>query len=310
MCDDCGAHGIKTAIKLAITGKGGVGKTTISGLLARALQRAGREVLAIDADPNSNLLACMGYLRPESVRPLVELKGLIAERTGAEPGSSGGMFKLNPTVADIPDKYAVEVDGVKVLVAGTVKHGGAGCYCPENAFVRALVTHLLLDKKAALVLDMEAGIEHLSRGTVEDVDRLLVVVEPSRRSIETAIRIKALAEDLGLHHLNAIGNKIRSDDEKTFLREALPEIEFIGFIPYDDQIRQAELAGKPATGASRLVDGAIGKIARAIERTAHSHAQPQDHSTLVPPNVAETNKSHSHSHAHSHDHSHPHSHSH
>jgi CO dehydrogenase maturation factor len=287
MCKHCGGHGPVTAIKLAVTGKGGVGKTTISALLAKALQQAGRTVLAIDADPNATLLACMGHPQPESLRPLVELKGLIAERTGVEPGTSGGFFKINPRVEDIPEKYAVDVAGIKVLVAGGVKHGGAGCYCPENAFVRALVSHLLLEKQTALVLDMEAGIEHLSRGTVEDVDQLLIVVDPSRASIETARRINALAQDLGLHHIGVIGNKVRSDVEKDFLRQALSDIEFIGFVPYDDRLREAELAGKPAASASQSAEKAIAKIVRRLEESAHSH---------------------DHAHGHTHDHSHPHKH--
>jgi len=277
MCEHCGGHGPARAIKLAVTGKGGVGKTTISALMARALHNAGRVVLAIDADPNTTLLACMGHPQPVSVPPIVELKGLIAERTGVEPGTSGGFFKINPRVEDIPEKYAVEVDGIKVLVAGAIKHGGAGCYCPENAFVRALVSHLLLDKKNALVLDMEAGIEHLSRGTVEDVDRLLIVVEPSRASIETAQRINKLAQELGLHHISVIGNKIKSDAEKDFLREALSEIEFAGFVPYDEKLQQAELAGRPAAGASRAVDDVVARIVRRIEENTHSHEHLHNH---------------------------------
>ena len=309
MCEHCGAHGASVAFKLAVTGKGGVGKTTLSALLAKALHKAGRQVLAIDADPNSNLLACMGYPQPQSVRPLVELKGLIAERTGAEPGTIGGMFKINPRVEDIPDKYAVDVDGVKVLVAGAVKQGGSGCYCPENAFVRALVSHLLLDPKAALILDMEAGIEHLSRGTVEDVDCLLIVVEPSRRSIETAVRIHALARDLGLQHIGVIGNKVRSDEDRSSLREALPDLEFIGFMPFDEQLRQAERDGRPAPGASPQADALAAKIVRAIERTthAHSHDEPHLHSHDEP-HAHSPADPHSHSHGDSHPHSHPHSH--
>lgn len=297
MCDHCGSHGTATAIKLAVTGKGGVGKTTISALLAHALRKAGRAVLAIDADPNANLLACLGHPQPGSVRPLVELKGLIAERTGVAPGTSGGLFKINPRVEDIPAEYGVEVAGIRVLVAGGIKQGGAGCYCPENAFLRAMVSHLLLDKKAALVLDMEAGIEHLSRGTVEDVDRLLIVVDPSRRSIETAQRIHGLAQDLGVHHIGVIGNKVRSDAERDFLREALADIEFIGFVPYDEHLREADMAGKPAAGASRTVDGAVAKIVRRIEQTTHSHADDAPHS-----------HSHGQSHSHAHGHSHPHPH--
>ena len=277
MCEHCGGHNGHQSLKFAVTGKGGAGKTTISALMARALHHAGRVVLAIDADPNTTLLACMGRTPAAAVPPLVELKGLIAERTGTEPGTSGGFFKINPRVEDIPAKYAVDVEGIKVLVAGAIKHGGAGCYCPENAFVRALVSHLLLDKKNALILDMEAGIEHLSRGTVEDVDRLLIVVEPSRGSIETAQRINKLAGDLGLHHISVIGNKIKAEAEKDSLREALSEIEFAGFVPFDEKLQQAELAGRPAAGASQTVDDVMARIVRRIQENTHSHGHSHSH---------------------------------
>ncbi len=290
MCKECGghgpghshSHGAPSSMKLAITGKGGVGKTTISALLANALAKSGRKVIAIDADPNSNLLSCLGYREAEKVRPLVELGDLIEERTGAKPGTIGGMFKMNPRVDDIPGKYAVNFDGLKVLVAGAVKHGGSGCYCPENAFVRALVTHLLLDDQTALILDMEAGIEHLSRGTVEAVDHLLIVVEPSRQSVDTAFRIRDLAEDIGLHHISVIGNKARTDADRTFLLEALTGIAIVGFLPYDDRLREAEVAGKPPFGVSKPVDDLIAKIVRAVERTTHSHSHEHSHSNLRP----------------------------
>lgn len=255
-------------MKLAITGKGGVGKTTISALLSSALQAAGYNVLAIDADPDSNLLACMGYSHPESVPPLVELKELIEEKTGVKPGTTGGMFRINPDVSDIPDKYAVDIGGIRVLVAGGVKKGGAGCYCPENALVRALVAHLLMDKDTALVLDMEAGVEHLGRGTIEAVDKLLVVVEPGRRSVETALRIRKMAAEIGLKQISAIGNKIRSTADKTFLKKSLKDMTFAGFVPYDESLLEAEINGKPAAGASERADKAISEIVRkGIEKT-------------------------------------------
>lgn len=252
-------------MKLAITGKGGVGKTTICALMAVALHDNGGRVIAIDADPDSNLLACMGYPEPESVRPLVELKDLIEERTGVKQGTMGGIFKLNPRVDDIPEKYAVDINGIKVLVAGSVKKGGSGCYCPENAFVRLLVSHLLLEKDTALVLDMEAGVEHLSRGTVQAVDRLLVVVEPGRRSVETALRIKKMAGEIGLKQISAIGNKIRSEADESFLKKTLTDIDFAGFVPYDETLRDAELSGRPVAGASRLVDKTVAEIIKVIE---------------------------------------------
>lgn len=247
-------------MKLAVTGKGGVGKTTVSALLARGLQKAGHTVIAIDADPDSNLAATMGYPHPETIRPLVELKDLIEERTGVKPGTTGGMFRLNPFVEDIPEKYAVEIDGIKVLVAGAVKKGGSGCYCPENALVRTLISHLMADKEIALVLDMEAGIEHLGRGTIAAVDHLVVVVEPGRRSLETAERIAKMAAEIGLRRVSVIGNKIRSESDKAFLQKTLPGMHFAGFLPYDPAVRDAEIWGKPVAKASAGMESVIAEI--------------------------------------------------
>ncbi len=241
-------------MKLAVTGKGGVGKTTFSALLASSLKKDGRNVTAIDADPDSNLAACLGHPDPGSIRPLIELKDLIEERTGVKPGTTGGMFQLNPFVEDIPEKYSVELGGVRLLVAGAVKKGGAGCYCPENAMVRALVSHMLLDPDTDLVLDMEAGIEHLSRGTIHSVDHLVIVLEPSNRSIETAQRIKTLAAEVGIKSIKCVGNKIREEKDIEFLKDSLPDFEFVGFLPYDEGLRAADMAGRSAAGASETVE--------------------------------------------------------
>ncbi|MFH1833980.1 MAG: AAA family ATPase [bacterium] len=261
-------------MKLAVTGKGGVGKTTVSALLAKELAARGRHVVAIDADPDSNLAACLGYAHPETIRPLVELHDLIEERTGVRPGTTGSMFQLNPFVSDIPEKYAVDVDGIKVLVAGAVKKGGAGCYCPENSLLRALVSHLFVEGDAALVLDMEAGIEHLGRGTIRSVDRLLIVVEPGRRSVETARRIRAMAGDIRLDKISLVGNRIRSTRDEASLAEQLPGMPFAGFVPYDDKIRDAEAAGRSVWGASAAVQEAVGKIVDEIEKSLEGSEGP------------------------------------
>jgi CO dehydrogenase maturation factor len=247
-------------MKLAVTGKGGVGKTTVSAFLSRGLQKAGFKVIAIDADPDSNLAACMGYPNPETISPIVELKELIEERTGVKPGTTGGMFRLNPFVEDIPEKYAVEIDGIKVIVAGAVKKGGSGCYCPENTLIRTLITHLLTDKAVAIVLDMEAGIEHLSRGTISAVDHLLIVVEPGRRSIETAERIAKMAAEIGLCKVSVIGNKIRSESDKLFLQKTLPGMRFVGFLPYDPAVREAEIQAEHVAKSSPGMESVIAEI--------------------------------------------------
>jgi CO dehydrogenase maturation factor len=222
----------------------------------------GRQVVAIDADPNVTLAACMGYKDAGDIRPIVEMKDMIEERTGVKPGTIGGMFRLNPFVEDIPAKYSVEIAGIRVLVAGAIKNGGAGCYCPENALLRALISHLLVEADVALVLDMEAGLEHLSRGTVRAVDALLVVTEPSMRGVETAQRIRRLAGDIGLHKMYAVGNKIRSKEDEDFLKKVLPEWEFAGCMPYDEGIRNADMAGKP------VWDGAGNETTQMVRRIA------------------------------------------
>lgn len=253
-------------MKLAVTGKGGVGKTTISALIAHAFKSSGHSVVAIDCDPDSNLLACMGYPHPEEVKPLVELHALIEEKMGVKPGTTGGMFRLNPFVEDIPDRYAITIDGIRVLVAGAVKKGGTGCYCPENSLVRALISHLLVDDKTDLVLDMEAGVEHLSRGTIKTVDSLLIVVEPGLRSVETAFRVKDMATDLGLTRILAIGNKIRGETDVDFLRQAMKGIELVGFLPYENRIRENEIAKRSVASAGEQVTATIQNVVRLIEK--------------------------------------------
>ena len=255
-------------MKLAVSGKGGVGKTTISALIAMALRDAGKKVIAIDADPDSNLLACMGYPESESVPPLVELKDFIAERTGVKPGTTGGMYKLNPKVDDIPEKYSVDVDGIKVLVAGAVKKGGAGCYCPENSLVRSLLSHLLLDSGSALVLDMEAGVEHLGRATVEAIDHLIIVVNPGRRSIETALRIRKLAGDIGLRNVSFIGNKVGSKEEESALRETLSEFPCAGILALDESLMDAERSGTGLSDVSSNVKDSVESIVKYLEEQA------------------------------------------
>ncbi len=247
-------------MKLAVTGKGGVGKTTLSALLARALRKQGHSVYCIDADPDSNLAASLGCAEWERIRPLVDLKALIEERTGVKPGTTGGMFRLNPEVSDIPDSYGVDIDGIRVLVAGAVKRGGSGCYCPENSLLHALVSHVLLDPGSALVLDMEAGVEHLGRGTVRSVDALLVVVNPGRRSIETALRIRRMATDIGLDRIAVVANRIRTPEDEAFIRDALPNLPVLGVIPEDEALLAADCTGQGVPAA----DGATGQAILAL----------------------------------------------
>src|SRR4030066_525996 len=194
-------------MKIAISGKGGVGKTLLAAFLSQTFASSGYSVIAIDADPDANLAATLGVPTPEKITPISELSDLIEERVGVRPGQSGAFFKLNPKVDDLPENYSVKMDGIRLMAMGRIKRGGTGCYCPEGALLQALLSHLLLQRDEVVILDMEAGIEHLTRGTSRGVDKLIIVVEPGRRSIETARPIIELAQDIGLKSIAAVGNK-------------------------------------------------------------------------------------------------------
>jgi CO dehydrogenase maturation factor len=231
------------AMKLAISGKGGVGKTTFAALLIRGLSDQGKHVLAIDADPDANLAAALGIVDADKITPISEMKDLIFERTEAKSGGMGGYFKLNPKVDDLPDALSVKLGNIKFMRLGEVKKGGGGCICPESTMLKALITHIVLARDEVVVMDMEAGIEHLGRATASAVDKLIVVVEPGRRSIDTAAHIRKLAGDIGLKHIVLVGNKIRGPKDEAFLRENLKGFEFLGLIPFDETLIEADLKG-------------------------------------------------------------------
>jgi CO dehydrogenase maturation factor len=257
-------------MKIAISGKGGVGKTILASLLSRTFAEAGYSVLAIDADPNSNLAVTLGFPHPDEITPISEMRALIEERTGAPPGQVGGFFKLNPRVDDLPEKYFQQYDGIKLMVMGRIKKGGTGCYCPENTLLQALITHLLLERDEVVILDMEAGVEHLGRATAKAVDKLIIVVEPSRTSVETANRINKLAGEIGLHNIAIVANKVRNESEKEFLTSSLSGFEFLGFIPYDQAIVDADVNHRPVLDASQPVINEVAKIYNALLPTAAS----------------------------------------
>jgi CO dehydrogenase maturation factor len=232
------------AMKLAISGKGGVGKTTFAALLIKTLSDQGKRVLAIDADPDANLAAALGIPHPESITPISDMKELIEERTGAKVGSLGSFFKLNPKVDDLPEKLSVDIDHIKFMRLGGVKKGGGGCICPESTLLKTLIMHVLLARDEVVVMDMEAGIEHLGRGTAAATDKLIVVVEPGRRSVDTAHNIKRLAEEIGLTRIFLVGNKIRGEADREFLEKYVTGLEWLGFLPYDEKIIEADLKGE------------------------------------------------------------------
>jgi len=234
-------------MKIAISGKGGVGKTLLSAFLARAFAVDGYDVIAIDADPDANLGASLGFPDAGKIVPISHLKELIRERTGAGQSAGGAYFKLNPRVDDLPDKYSTRHDGIRLLVMGEVKRGGSGCYCPENVLLGSLMSHLLLGRDEVVILDMAAGIEHLSRGTAKAVDKLIIVAEPGRASLETAQRVKQLAGDIGIKELAVVGNKVRSAGEEAYIRKGTEGLEMLGVIPYDAGLVDAQMRGLPIT---------------------------------------------------------------
>lgn len=239
------------ALKVAFCGKGGVGKTTVAALYIRALAASGVRVVAVDADPVPNLASALGFPRDAPLEPLSALKELVQERTGAQPGW-GTLFRLNPRVDDLPERLGATSGNVRLLVMGTVDKGGSGCVCPESVMLKALVSHLLLQPDQAVVMDMEAGVEHLGRGTAAAVDRMIAVVDAGQRSHEAARRIRALAADLGVASLSVIANRVRSPEEAERVRAALPEMEFLGALPWDPAILDADLSGtQPYADLSR-----------------------------------------------------------
>jgi CO dehydrogenase maturation factor len=240
-------------MKIAISGKGGVGKTLLTALLAKEYSRNGHSVLAIDADPDTNLASALGFPHPDEIVPISEMKDLIEERTGVKSGQPGSMFKLNPKVDDIPEKYAQEHDHIRLMVMGKIKRGGSGCYCSENTLLQALTSHLLVSRNEVVLMDMAAGIEHLGRATAKAVDKLIVVVEPGKKSIETALRIKRLAQDIGVANISAVGNKLRNISDREYLVKSLPDFTFLGFIPFDNAIIDAEIQDSHPLEASEKV---------------------------------------------------------
>src|SRR4030066_989575 len=234
-------------MKLAISGKGGVGKTPLAALLAQYYADKGRQVLAVDADPSPCLAGALGFppeLRAQ-LHPIAEMDALIEERTGAKPGTVGGFFTLNPRVDDIPERFSISHRNVRLLEMGSVDTGGSGCICPEAAMLKTLFTHLLFRKDDVLILDMYAGVEHLGRATVDFVDAMLIVVEPPRRSLGTASQIKQLANDIGLTRCWLVGNKVRNEDEKDFLEKESPGLPVLGIMPADLAVQEADRLGTP-----------------------------------------------------------------
>ena len=253
-------------MKLAITGKGGVGKTTLASTLARLYADEGRPVLAADVDPDANLGLALGMSQEEvdSIVPISKMRTLVEERTGANEANK--FFKLNPFVSDIPEKYAHEVNGVKLLVMGTVDVGGSGCVCPEHVMLKALLSALTYRKDDVVIMDMEAGLEHLGRGTAANMDQFLVVVEPGARSVQTYGNVKRLAADLGVKRVRVVANKVRDERDEAYVRSVIPAEDFLGCIHYNPEIRDADRNGKSPYDFSRTAMEEIRNIKAILDR--------------------------------------------
>ena len=231
-------------MKLAITGKGGVGNTTLSSTLARLYADEGRTVLAADVDPDANLGLALGLTQEEvdEIVPISKMRTLVEERTGATAANK--FFKLNPYVADIPDTFSKDINGVKLLVMGTVDVGGSGCVCPEHVMLKSVLSNLTYRKNDVVIMDMEAGLEHLGRGTAMNMDQFIVVIEPGARSVQTYHNVKRLASDLGVKRVRVVANKVRDSRDEEFVRSAIPADDLLGCIHYNTEIMDADRNGK------------------------------------------------------------------
>ncbi|MDH5769451.1 MAG: carbon monoxide dehydrogenase accessory protein CooC, partial [Nitrospirota bacterium] len=232
-------------MKIAITGKGGVGKTTLASLLSHLFAAEGKRVIAVDADPDANLASALGVSGEQArkIVPLAEMTEIIEERTGAKPGGMGVVFTLNPKVDDLPESIGYRFNGIVLLIMGKLKTAASGCYCPENMLLRRLLRHLVVERSEAVIVDMEAGIEHLTRGTAEAVDAFIVVVEPGQRSIQTAKTVKEMAEKLGVKKVFVVANKVRSNEDLDFIKNNIENMELIGSMRFHDAILEADIKG-------------------------------------------------------------------
>jgi CO dehydrogenase maturation factor len=253
-------------MKIAISGKGGVGKTTVTAILGKLFAADGRPVFLIDADPDANLASAFGVPPDKLPTPLVDLKAMIQERTGADPDKMGQYFRLNPHVADLPDSYAVAVDGMRLLVLGGIRGGGKGCACPQGTFLKAMMRHLMLERQDVLLVDMEAGLEFLGRASVMGTDILLTIVEPGRRSLETAEAIARMGREIGIKRFAAVLNKVTDPAQVDVIRAGLPEgTVLVGQLPYSPALQRADLEGRSVLGVDPAIEQVLAEAKLKIE---------------------------------------------
>jgi len=246
-------------MKIAVSGKGGTGKTTLVSLIAQAYRDSGRKVFAIDADSDSNLAVNLGLPAQTKITPLAEMHDLIHERTGASPGTTNVFFTMNPRVDDIPDTYAVDHNGIKLMIMGTIRRGGSGCACPEHIIVKELLRHLFVDRDEIVLLDTAAGIEHLSRGMAQYVDLLVVVVQPTSASVQTFHRVRSMAVDLGIKKVVLVANRIKNNGDLERIKKETG-VDPIGIVP-----ESATLADYHGTAVEEDVSRAVKLLVDRLE---------------------------------------------
>ena len=251
-------------MKIAITGKGGVGKTTIAATLARLYAAEGKKVYAADVDPDANLGLALGFSEEdlEEIIPISRMRKLVEERTGAD--KSNTFYKVNPKVDDIPDTYGKEHNGVKLLVLGTVETAGGGCVCPENVMLKRIINNLVLHRDEVAILDMEAGLEHLGRGTTSGMDQFIVVIEPGSRSVQTYRNVKRLAQELGVKKVSVIANKVRNEKDEVFVKTKIPAEDFLGCVHYNAEVMEADRDGASPYDYSQKIIEEIDNIRKRI----------------------------------------------
>jgi CO dehydrogenase maturation factor len=244
---------VMQGVKIAIGGKGGVGKTTVCAIWAQLFAESGFNVLAIDADPNTTLASAFGIAPQQCPEPLIKMKQLIAERTGTGKDAVGAYFRLNPKVSDLPEKYWLKANGLKLLVLGAITQAGAGCACPEGAFLKALLRHTILQRQELVLVDLAAGVEFMGRASVQGIDAFVAVVEPGGRSIETANNIAKMAKELGIGCVGTIANKIAEPAQAEVIKSQLKDTVLLGTLRYSRSLQEADLRRAPVFGADAEV---------------------------------------------------------
>ena len=259
----------KKPMKIAVSGKGGVGKTTFAANLIREFANRGYNVYAVDADPDVSLGATLGLAADAlaSLRPIIEMKSIVEERSGG----NGALFNLNPKVDDLIDDFTLQHENIRFLRMGAIKQGGTACYCKENSFLYAVLSNLLLDKDDVVIMDMSAGIEHLTRGTSRGVDMIIIVTEPTRVSVQTAKVVQQLAGELGINNIKILANKIRTEKEREFIQGQFEASELLAMVPFAEDVLENAIAEESGLLSGLGIMSGIMKIVDKIVQEVNCH---------------------------------------